>query len=174
MTAETMEKALAAAGWECVGENWRGQKIWKDPVGAGPRAAKPVTSPIFGEDGKQAHDKEGKALTVTQMSGPPCQWNSVTENAFVTLMQRQQASGEAQLSPLEMLNEQGKRIDAFMRAAHQLELKLVAVSKRPVPEKPDNMRKEILDLRNLFAKAIAEFKASVNDCRTSDESSGAE
>lgn len=137
---------LTDNGWERLGQGETAYAVWQDPLGAGGSRSALMQ---VGELPKKGGGSEPLFQTVC----PPARWDLPTEAAIATQRSRDMALTD-EPSPLERISRQAKQIGALEDAQLALAGSLESMLKRAIPEKPENMRAEIILFRRAVQAAV--------------------
>lgn len=137
-----VEEYLTGNGWELVGKNHLGLGVWRDPCSAGDHRG--VRTHVA--DLPKAGAK-GSFEPLFQMVVPIARWDRTTDEAIAIQRGRDEGRQQEDATPLEIIDQQGKRISQVTLSNHRIAATLEASLKRPIPEKAENLRAELTRLR---------------------------
>lgn len=159
--AEESAAELTAAGWESAGTDERGNSTWLDPRGAGQKRGENVrlTLPAKG----------GGVEVFEQCHIPPASWAYSTEDAL--LIQRQREGG-GEASVIDRLNALGTRYDIVNDTLTKLLKGLERIVARQVPEKPDNVRRELAETKTQIIDMLGFGRQALEKARPVDGREG--
>lgn len=146
---------LTANGWELVGHANSGTGIWRDPASAGDHRGTRVQVGTLPKP-----NAPGSTEPLVQMVVPVQRWDRTTDEALQLQRMRDAFTKlDNDISPLERIDRLTAKntatIDTVNKLAHSLEASL----KRPIPEKPENVRVELARLRREVQAAVMHLRS---------------
>lgn len=145
------ERMVADAGFEPLHRNAHHEMVWQDPHGEGSKRVEKngVTLRLP----QQTSDTGEKERTIHQSLAPAASWKLTTSQALRVIKQRKAEGGDPE-TPILRLEALGKRYDALCDLYERLAQELDPLLRRPVPEKRENLAREVGDLKTAVAAAL--------------------
>ncbi len=148
------DEYLVGNGWEKIGTNPFGDGIWRDPMSAGDGRG------VRTQVGELARpNSPGTKDPLYQVVCPPCRWDRATADAMAVQSSRDEAAKpDDDATPLERVDRLEARISEQLGQNVKTAQEMESLLRRAIPEKPDNMRAEIVVLRRALAAAAGKLK----------------
>ncbi len=145
--AKEVREYLSEAGWEEVEVD-----VWRDPRAAGSWNGTPTVV-------KMLKDKDGNEKPLIQVVVPVAQLRFSTEQSVAIQRSRDAVeSRDGEPTPLERIDQQAAVIDETTKLLHGVASELSKIALRKIPERPEQMRAEIVFLRKVASEAAARIK----------------
>lgn len=154
---EQAEKYLTSNGWETTGRNEYGVARWRDPLTAGgPRGVLTQIGVL--------PQREGPDKPLMQLVVPPARWDRNTEDAVGIQRKRDEHADPdaAERTPLGRVDHLGQLVSRMLGHEVRVAEDLLALLKRGVPEKAENLKVELLALRRAILANANALKTGVD------------